>query len=1037
MAGSKKTSVTKTILKTLFLPGISESAAQLSFLKPTFMRMVASILEGAGLIRRNHPALYYGAKDVEKSTFQGIISEAIATVKLNGGRNYYQLGLLAAIFWMIIIVLFAAGAAIFTATSFFVKTASAQQFTNYFLNSSELFTHPALDKATDIASIPNTGHSGEGAFNYYLYTNTNSAHQDWGITIIDKMFREGIQNKGGVLQNAFGSLMEVFNNAVLLIAGGMILWMMISIVIDTAKTGKVGGGRHNLVWAPIRIMVALLMIMPLSNKGFSVGQMVVLKFAEWGSNLGTNAWTAFVTRASESNMLASTEVDNFNSLVDSYSKMWMCQITYNASLKKAELLSDKKSVINYSELKGVAKKEAGGAKTVVYEFANKRGDSCGTISFPTRILEASSSANDTPNDTGISQAIKNYLNEVGTAFVTPIVNNRDNPEFEKGPFNQAVIKFACSMSGMVMGEKALTESSTESESTTDTLTKGSATKECSTAGWSDGTCGEDLEDGQLPDYSCYKDILTIYNDAVLDGIESANAKLDEAIKNKSELVVAAKTQGWPSMGWWYYDLYKLDFIVMEAGKSQIKISPAGGVGKEAVNKKIKDVFSYYNKWWEKVIKEEELNIADEMNAVRGGSVKLKGGASDNISDIVGSLLINPIKEVWDKIDIQFKVTWTPFPIPIPNIDDKFLSNLGKMIFQTTKGIGNVAIAVFMMPIGAMFGGIMEAAQSDMYPLTKLAVIGKCMMNGGAEVLAIKTGVYLMGALVGIGSAIPILGGLFITGYNLVVAIVEGPVGDFMQLVAVAMIGAAAIPLYYVPLMPFIKVAFAVLTWMLSIFQMVVILPIAALSNINTQGDGIVTSKESLVVGLSLLFRPTLIVIGFVGSILVLNTFVIYWSYGFSKAIDATGSMMDVGGPIGGAAKAVALTAMYCVGIYTAANAAFSLMDSLPAAFFKYMGGSGFDVKAVGDNLAAAAGSAGDVGGMITTPTSKKAERKEKGGGDKGKKSEPAKDGGVNDDDKNATGHSIVNTKGDEGGQFGGNSEGHASGVGFNPGRDND
>src|SRR5690606_20190653 len=116
---------------------------------------------------------------------------------------------------------------------------------------------------------------------------------------------------GGALQNALSALFFIYNSGMLLVAGIMLFWAILSVVIDTAKTGQVGGGRHNMVWAPIRIVFALGLLMPLGESiGFSSGQYMVVKLAEWGSNLGSNAWEAYVRAAAMETMIAGFRPDN-------------------------------------------------------------------------------------------------------------------------------------------------------------------------------------------------------------------------------------------------------------------------------------------------------------------------------------------------------------------------------------------------------------------------------------------------------------------------------------------------------------------------------------------------------------------------------------------------------------------------------------------------------------------------------------------------------------------------------------------------------
>lgn len=946
MDDSQKSSKTKTVLKFLFLPGISRSIEQLSFVKPSFMRLIASVFERSSLIRRNHPAVYYGEEGVEKTSFRDLMLEAFNTIKVTGG-NYYQWGMFITVCLMIVFTLFAVGASMFMTTGYIMNTASAQ-----------LFAHPNGDTSMDSMNIATPS----GAYNYYLYT--SGAQQDWGIQILNKLFREGIAGKGGVIQNSFGALMEVYNTAVLTIAGAMILWIIVSVVLDTAKTGVVGGGRHNMVWAPIRIVLALGLIIPLGTKGFSAGQMLMIKLAEWGSNLGTTAWSTFVGQATSASMLSYTRVEDYGSMVNAYAQMWMCRVAYNSNLSGAGIDPQNSNEIKSKKIIGATHTRENGSSEVTWRFSNNRGESCGSITFPTPITRTTTTSNPSTYQAAKAEALKTYFNKVGLAFIAPIAVNIDSPTFEEGAFNKSVINFACSMAYMAIDEEPLKAY-------------------CNS--WSKGACNEERSATTLtmPDYSCYKSILDQYGAAIKSGVQSANNTLKSTLDNKSDMVKDAKTQGWPMMGLWYYDLYNLTDIVMSAGRSPIKVSAGGAVGSGAIAQKVAEVSKFHAKWWQKMIETQDFGLVDDNTAIRGGGlgeVEIPGGVGGGggknpFATIFGDPIAKAYKGVADKDE--------------GNKDAKILDQIATVIWTCVKDVGNGATKVFLAPIGNMFGGIIAVAQSNnYYPLTKLILIGKQMMNGGSEIIYAKTGIYVMGAIFSIGSAIPFIGGLFSAPYNIAVALVNGPIGQLMQTVALMMISASAIPLYYVPMLPFIKVAFSVLTWIMAVFEAVIMVPIAALSHITTQGDGLVVQKGPWLVGLNMLFRPMLTVIGFVGSILVLNTFVLYWSYGFAEAIkhlDASGvDPAKAGGAIGAAACAVSFTTMYCVGIYTAANASFGLLESVPAAAMKYLGGWS-DSAVSGDALAGAAAKGGEAGKTIgsAAPSPKRISRKEKPKGDKG------------------------------------------------------
>src|SRR5690606_7169678 len=114
---------------------------------------------------------------------------------------------------------------------------------------------------------------------------------------------------------------------ILVVASVMLFWCILSVVVDTAKTGTIGGGRHNMVWAPIRIVFALGLLIPLGSTGYSSGQFMVMKLAEWGSNFGTNAWIAYARGVvSSENLVAHNGAYSPTDVVVAATRMWVCRV---------------------------------------------------------------------------------------------------------------------------------------------------------------------------------------------------------------------------------------------------------------------------------------------------------------------------------------------------------------------------------------------------------------------------------------------------------------------------------------------------------------------------------------------------------------------------------------------------------------------------------------------------------------------------------------------------------------------------------------
>lgn len=115
------------------------------------------------------------------------------------------------------------------------------------------------------------------------------------------------------------------------------LYYIVAIVVETAQTGTPFGRRFNHVWAPIRMVVALALLVPLTY-GLNGAQLLTLHVAKWGSALGTNGWTLFVdtlVNASitplgvlENELIGEPEKPNPESLFQFFTIVSVCKKVY-------------------------------------------------------------------------------------------------------------------------------------------------------------------------------------------------------------------------------------------------------------------------------------------------------------------------------------------------------------------------------------------------------------------------------------------------------------------------------------------------------------------------------------------------------------------------------------------------------------------------------------------------------------------------------------------------------------------------------------
>lgn len=92
--------------------------------------------------------------------------------------------------------------------------------------------------------------------------------------------------------HALHDLLQFYSTAMLLVGVLIFLYFVVVVVAETAKTGSPFGQRFQNIWVPVRLVVALGLLLPLGY-GLNGAQYVVLYAAKYGSAFATNGWIRF------------------------------------------------------------------------------------------------------------------------------------------------------------------------------------------------------------------------------------------------------------------------------------------------------------------------------------------------------------------------------------------------------------------------------------------------------------------------------------------------------------------------------------------------------------------------------------------------------------------------------------------------------------------------------------------------------------------------------------------------------------------------
>ncbi len=145
---------------------------------------------------------------------------------------------------------------------------------------------------------------------------------------------------------ALHQLIEFYNFAILLVGVLIFLYYMIVVVAETAATGTPFGRRFSHIYAPLRLVIAIGLLVPL-NYGFNGAQYIALYAAKMGSSVATNVWLTFndaLTDAMGGNsnaagvpaqtLVARPQFPDLNDLVQFMSLVKACERGYEISYQQ-------------------------------------------------------------------------------------------------------------------------------------------------------------------------------------------------------------------------------------------------------------------------------------------------------------------------------------------------------------------------------------------------------------------------------------------------------------------------------------------------------------------------------------------------------------------------------------------------------------------------------------------------------------------------------------------------------------------------------
>jgi len=894
----------KSVAKYVFLPGIIPRAKELGASGFGYLAFLfACVYRAVRILPATHP--YVNPANIGKFGIIQVISAAADHVQVNR-RNIDQiivfLALLAAVILMFLqfaILLLA----IFSGRAF-AQTVSSPPFASMFVTQ-----NPGTDIAflmlDYVFGIPSGAAGGTTTF-----FGSNALVATGGPT----PFQEGMH-----------ALFNFYNLAILVVAVLIFLYFVMVVVIETAQTGVPFGQRFSKLYAPFRLIAAIGLLVPL-NYGFNGAQYITLYAAKLGSSFATNGWILFNENVQNpmgspnSSLVAKPRPPAVDELLFFSSVYHACREAYFIGTPKSYMEPDRggRRISPYLIVNGSpedfltfsytdAKKEFGNTEIEVVlgeksatehqSYAGGVRPYCGRITI--------SLSNDNP---------PNYT--AGGAGG----DGRGGGEGETGVRGLEQIYYIM-MQALLKPSGGYKQFSAFGERAAQVHGLNSSGKSCHKSGdiGDGGTCQNDWN----PQPHVFINQLNSFQTSVRVSAETAYQEYRNGLDHK--LSEELKKRGWGGAGIWYNTIADINGVFTSA----LYATPSVRRYPEVM---------------------EEVRKQRQMNTNASGSCVMFEPNLGNDQDVdfretSDTALINAMNGAYkyfacgskfgqDKADTT-GAAGTPGQCDIG--------------YQTgTTGQNDMGANVFINVVSLIFGinGLFDircnsqideaTGQPRVHPLAQLATVGRSLVENSIRSMGMAVGAAFGAGIAGVLS--PSLG-----------AALQSASGMFVGIATIGL--TAGFILYYIlPFLPFIYFFFAVGSWVKSIFEAMVGVPLWALAHLRIDGDGF--SGRAAAGGYFMIFeiflRPIFTVLGLVGGMAVFGALAVMLNELFDLVtVNITGavpgestSSLDVG-KIESLRRGVIdqffFTIMYTILLYMMATSSFKMIDTIPKGVMRWIG----------------------------------------------------------------------------------------------------
>lgn len=832
----------KSVARYAMMPGIIPRIRALSFHFGHFAYLIALVFQSANLLPAGHPAL--NPAHIGRFSVRQVI--AIAANNLHWSwRNTDQI----AIFSAVIIGL------ILTVIQAFIIAAMA---------------------------LVDTAHAQQPAVESFFTTPTENVPTDVVLIFLDQVFGSNLEIFGSASQPlgtavflGLQQVLGIYSMATMVIAVIVVLYYIITVVGEAAKTGTPFGQRFNSLWAPIRLIVALGLLVPLGS-GLNSAQYITLWTAKMGSGLGTQIWSNFAGTFTDAKDIVSKPASaSTTGLVSRIFLSEVCAAAFNqieqGSNKEVKILqalqtTSQDPVFNNPQAMVDAAKHAGMRHVDLSWSARQSGENatdytCGHITISLADFDLYKDGN-----------LVDASERSGTGFWNWVFGGHDLAdkmgEVHSNIRTAYIAEIKAISDAVKPAAKAIAEYHISANPT------GGLGKE------------ETVTAAGVP--AILKSAAEGTHKAVNLAIETSYKTLTQSSFAKSSAYDEMIKRGWGAAGLWYGNIGKINQKYME-----VVNAAAPTLGTIFSSPQIEDP--------------GQDKTVGFFDYIFGAS---RMGASDQ-AELEAALIY---------ANTRFAQHIASGAGP-----DSPLYADARLQSAHTSSESAFASALLWM----LGGGDLYDMKNDpnLDPMARLMGAGHSIVN--RSLLSFGVG----GAL-GLGGAVA--GSLPSKKAKFIGELAGAAATLFFTIAAIGLVAGIFLA-YVVPILPFIYFAFAVIGWVLEIFEAVIAMPLWALAHLRIDGDGL--PGQAAIGGyqllLMILLRPALIIFGLIGGYVIFGAAMFFLGTVYNSATSIV--QQDISGSSVGALGVFVYTIIFAFLAYNIATMCFKMIDDVPKGILRWLG----------------------------------------------------------------------------------------------------